>query len=153
MLEAETIIFDKTGTLTGRAYRYGALPREGFGEKELLRLAAGLEQNWSIPWPGPLSPGPGEVGLVVPAADNLPPCPARASKELWRASTGTASCWRKGIDLDPGEVLEGLEAAGPDGHGAGRREGGGGHRPGRYSKDDAARAVKELHRLATKRPC
>jgi Cu+-exporting ATPase len=155
MLEAKTIIFDKTGTLTrGEPTVTGLYPREGFGEKELLRLAAGLEQNSEHPLARAVVSRAGEeVGLVVPAADNFTALPGKGvqgvveEREVLLGNRKLLA--EKGIDLDPlEEVLEGLEQQGQtvmvlavEGKAAGAIA------LADTLKDDAARAVKELHRL------
>lgn len=48
--QADTIVLDKTGTVTaGRMRVVGVTPAEGFGEDEVLRLAAGVEKQSEHP--------------------------------------------------------------------------------------------------------
>ena len=48
--QADTIVLDKTGTVTaGRMRVVGVTPAEGFGEEEVLRLAAGVEKQSEHP--------------------------------------------------------------------------------------------------------
>ncbi len=65
-----TLVVDKTGTLTeGKPKLMDVLPIGGFDAKELLRLAASLEQNSEHPLAAAIVQGAKERGLVFEAAN------------------------------------------------------------------------------------
>lgn len=82
--EAETIVFDKTGTLTrGRPAVTGIYPAPGFQEKELLRLAAGLEQNSEhILARAVVEKARDEEDLLIPGAASFSALPGRGVRGL-----------------------------------------------------------------------
>jgi Cu+-exporting ATPase len=67
--KVDTLVVDKTGTLTeGRPKLVGVTPLGGFGEADLLRLAAALERGSEHPLAAAIVKGADERGLALPAA-------------------------------------------------------------------------------------
>jgi Cu+-exporting ATPase len=67
-----TLVVDKTGTLTeGKPKLVDVLPTGGFDPKDLLRLAASLEQNSEHPLAAAIVQGAKEQGLVVEAVKDF----------------------------------------------------------------------------------
>ncbi|PRY11366.1 Cu2+-exporting ATPase [Pontibacter ummariensis] len=68
-----TIIFDKTGTLTQGSHEVAQVTsfNQALGQRELLRLAAGVEQNSEHYISQGILRRAKEEGLTVPAADNF----------------------------------------------------------------------------------
>ena len=69
-----TLVMDKTGTLTeGKPTLMDVLPTGGFDAKELLRLAASLEQGSEHPLAAAIVQGAKEQGLVIAAVATSAP--------------------------------------------------------------------------------
>ena len=69
MEKVTTLVVDKTGTLTeGRPKLTDALPAEGVDAKELLRLAASLEQGSEHPLAAAIVQGARDQGIVLESA-------------------------------------------------------------------------------------
>ena len=67
-----TLVVDKTGTLTeGKPKLMDILPRAGFDAKELLRLAASLEQNSEHPLAAAIVQGAKEQGVAFEAVKDF----------------------------------------------------------------------------------
>jgi Cu+-exporting ATPase len=67
-----TLVVDKTGTLTeGKPRLMDVLPTGGFDRKELLRLAASLEQNSEHPLAAAIVRGAKEQGIVLEAVTDF----------------------------------------------------------------------------------
>ncbi len=67
-----TIVFDKTGTLTvGKFQVSKTIPLQGTSEKELLRLAAALEQNSEHPIATGIMQKASELSISVPSVVNF----------------------------------------------------------------------------------
>jgi len=67
-----TLVVDKTGTLTeGKPRLMDILPHGGFDAKELLRLAASLEQNSEHPLAAAIVRGAKEQGVVLGAVEDF----------------------------------------------------------------------------------
>ncbi len=67
-----TLVVDKTGTLTeGKPKLIDILPASGFDAKELLRLAASLEQNSEHPLAAAIVSGAKERGIVFDAVKDF----------------------------------------------------------------------------------
>ncbi len=74
----ETLLVDKTGTLTeGKPKLVSATPADGFGEDELVRLAAGVEKGSEHPLASAILAGARERGVDVPAADAFAAVPGQ----------------------------------------------------------------------------
>ena len=70
--DVDTVVFDKTGTITeGRPRVTGVLPVAGAGEREVLELAAALENHSEHPLASAIVKAAGEKGIVPPRADNF----------------------------------------------------------------------------------
>ena len=70
--KVNTIVVDKTGTLTeGRPRLARVVPAAPFGEDEVLRLAAALEQPSEHPLAAAIVKGAAERGLAVPSVSNF----------------------------------------------------------------------------------
>jgi Cu+-exporting ATPase len=66
----EVLLVDKTGTLTeGKPKLVSATPAEGFGEEELVRLAAAVEKGSEHPLASAILAGARARGIVPPAAE------------------------------------------------------------------------------------
>jgi Cu+-exporting ATPase len=64
--KVDTLVLDKTGTLTeGRPHLATVVPFSGIDEADLLRLAAGLEQNSEHPLAGAIVAGAKEKGVAL----------------------------------------------------------------------------------------
>ena len=111
-----TLVFDKTGTLTiGKfevvrtaVWQDGASEKgqEGASEKELIRLAAGLEQSSEHPIATGILSKAQAFGLTAPKADNFKALPgqgveARIDGRMVRV-VGPGYLREKGIALPPG---------------------------------------------------
>ena len=69
MEKVDTLVVDKTGTLTeGRPAVTAVVPAEGFGEPEILRLAAAVERASEHPLAAAIVAAAEERGLSVPAS-------------------------------------------------------------------------------------
>jgi P-type Cu+ transporter len=67
--DVDTIVVDKTGTLTeGKPKLTEVAPAEGFGEEEVLRHAAGIEQGSEHPLAAAIVTGARERGVEAPDA-------------------------------------------------------------------------------------
>jgi Cu+-exporting ATPase len=67
-----TLVVDKTGTLTeGKPKLMDVLPTDGFGGKDLLRLAASLEQGSEHPLAAAIVQGAKEQGIVLEAVKDF----------------------------------------------------------------------------------
>jgi Cu+-exporting ATPase len=65
----DTIVFDKTGTLTeGKPRLAQTIASPGFSERDVIRLAAGLEQASEHPLAAAIVAGARERGIDIPAA-------------------------------------------------------------------------------------
>jgi Cu+-exporting ATPase len=84
LLEARTIIFDKTGTLTKGEPAVTDIRAAGeWSEKDLLRLAAGLEQNSEHPLArAVVSRARQDEGLVIPAAGSFNAVPGKGVRAV-----------------------------------------------------------------------
>ncbi|MCB2055228.1 MAG: heavy metal translocating P-type ATPase, partial [Geminicoccaceae bacterium] len=70
--EVDTLIVDKTGTLTrGKPELVAVLPREGWDEAEVLRLAASLERGSEHPLAEAIVTGAQERGITLAGADEF----------------------------------------------------------------------------------
>jgi Cu+-exporting ATPase len=70
--DVDTLVVDKTGTLTlGKPRLVTVRPAEGFDERELLRLAAGLERASEHPLAAAIVAGATERGIEAPAAEEF----------------------------------------------------------------------------------
>jgi Cu+-exporting ATPase len=70
--EVDTLVVDKTGTLTvGRPELVNVAPEPGTGERELLRLAAGLERGSEHPLAAAIVAGAESRGVEVPPAQEF----------------------------------------------------------------------------------
>jgi P-type Cu+ transporter len=70
--KVDTVVVDKTGTLTeGRPQLTECLPAESFSEADLLRFAAGVEQNSEHPLARAVVAGAKDRGLVLPAVEDF----------------------------------------------------------------------------------
>ena len=68
----DTLVVDKTGTLTeGRPEVVAVVPAAGFGEEELLRLAAGLERPSQHPLAEAVVRAAEKRGIAVPAVEGF----------------------------------------------------------------------------------
>lgn len=68
--KVDTVVVDKTGTLTeGRPKLTEAIPAQPFSEEELLRLAAGVEQNSEHPLARAIVVGARDRNLSVPTVE------------------------------------------------------------------------------------
>jgi Cu+-exporting ATPase len=72
MRRVDTLVVDKTGTLTeGKPRLVAVRPAEGFGEDEILRLAASLEQGSEHPLAAAIVGGAQEKGIEPARAENF----------------------------------------------------------------------------------
>jgi Cu+-exporting ATPase len=70
--QVDTLVVDKTGTLTeGRPELVTLIPAQGFGEDEILRLAAGVERGSEHPLGAAILRGAEQRGLNVPTAQGF----------------------------------------------------------------------------------
>ncbi len=70
--KVDTLVVDKTGTLTeGKPTLASVTALPGFEEKELLRLAAGLERGSEHPLAGAIVAGAEDRGLSLPAVEGF----------------------------------------------------------------------------------
>jgi Cu+-exporting ATPase len=76
--QANTLVVDKTGTLTeGRPRLILVEPAEGFGEEEILRLAAGLERNSEHPLAAAIAKAAEASGLTLANATEFRSIPGK----------------------------------------------------------------------------
>jgi P-type Cu+ transporter len=69
MEKIDTLVVDKTGTLTlGKPKLVSVVPAEGFGEADVLRLAAALERGSEHPLAAAIVEGAHERGLDLPSS-------------------------------------------------------------------------------------
>jgi P-type Cu+ transporter len=72
MEKVDTLVVDKTGTLTeGKPKVVAVVPAPGFAEKDVLRLAAGVERASEHPLARAVVDAAGERGIVVPEASGF----------------------------------------------------------------------------------
>jgi P-type Cu+ transporter len=72
MEKVDTLVVDKTGTLTeGKPKVVAVVPAPGFPEKDVLRLAAGVERASEHPLARAVVDAAGERGIAVPAASGF----------------------------------------------------------------------------------
>ncbi len=72
MEKVDTLVVDKTGTLTeGRPKVVAVVPAPGFAEKDVLRLAAGVERASEHPLARAIVDAAAERGLAVPEASGF----------------------------------------------------------------------------------
>ena len=77
MRTVDTVLFDKTGTLTkGAPAVTGVVPAEGFGDDELLALAASAESDSEHPLAKAIIAAARHRGLDVPASTDFSSSPA-----------------------------------------------------------------------------
>jgi Cu+-exporting ATPase len=70
--KVNTLVVDKTGTLTeGKPTLIDVMPTSGFDAKEVLRLAASLEQNSEHPLAAAIVEGAKEQGIVLEAVKDF----------------------------------------------------------------------------------
>jgi Cu+-exporting ATPase len=70
--EVDTVVFDKTGTITeGRPRVTRVVPEAGVGEREVLELAAALENHSEHPLASAIVKAAGEKGIVPPRVDGF----------------------------------------------------------------------------------
>jgi Cu+-exporting ATPase len=68
----DTVVVDKTGTLTeGHPQLTECLPTQPISENDLLRLAAGVEQNSEHPLAHAIVAGAKDRGLIIPAVEKF----------------------------------------------------------------------------------
>src|SRR4051794_2748731 len=105
MEKVDTLVVDKTGTLTeGRPAVTAILPAAGFGESEILRLAAAVERASEHPLAAAIVAAAEERGLSVPASvegfDSPTGKGALATVETRPVAIGNASFLReRGVDV------------------------------------------------------
>jgi Cu+-exporting ATPase len=72
MRQVDTLVVDKTGTLTeGKPRLVAVTPAEGFDERRVLQLAAGLERGSEHPLAAAIVSGAETRGLTLPAAETF----------------------------------------------------------------------------------
>jgi Cu+-exporting ATPase len=72
MEKVDTLVVDKTGTLTeGKPKVVAVVPAPGFAEKDVLRLAAGVERASEHPLARAVVDSAGERGIVIPEASGF----------------------------------------------------------------------------------
>ena len=72
MEKVDTLVVDKTGTLTeGKPKVVAVVPAPGFAEKDVLRLAAGVERASEHPLARAIVDAAGERGIAVPEASGF----------------------------------------------------------------------------------
>jgi Cu+-exporting ATPase len=78
MRSVDTLVIDKTGTLTeGKPALAAVVPEPGFGEDELLRLAAGIERGSEHPLAAALVAGAAQRGLALAEAEGFEARPGK----------------------------------------------------------------------------
>jgi Zn2+/Cd2+-exporting ATPase len=153
LAKARTVVFDKTGTLTAGAFALrGVLPEAGFGEDEVLALAAAAESRSRHPVAASIRAAAAARGLSVGVEDEASLVSERPGagvaamvggrrvlagndRLLHIESVPHASCEAEGTTVN----------VAVDGRLAGRVI------VGDEAKGDAARAIRELSALGAKR--
>ena len=108
MLEqVDTLVVDKTGTLTeGKPSLRRVLPAAGFGEAEVLRLAAAVESSSEHPLARSIVEGAKQRGVALPAVQDFGSDPGRGvwgQVENRRVMVGNLRLLRE-HNLDPGAL-------------------------------------------------
>ncbi|WP_268963731.1 heavy metal translocating P-type ATPase [Rhizorhabdus histidinilytica] len=86
MEKVDTLVVDKTGTLTeGRPSVIRIVAATGFDEKEILRLAAGVERASEHPLARAIVEAAGSRRIAIPEVSDSTRPPARGRSALWRA--------------------------------------------------------------------
>jgi len=105
--KVDTLMIDKTGTLTvGKPRLVAVLPQDGFGEDEVLRLAASLERGSEHPLAEAIVAGAEESGLPLSKAEDFE---AVTGKGVKGAIDGNAMALGNArmladLGLDPGSL-------------------------------------------------
>ena len=96
--EVDTLVVDKTGTLTeGKPKVPTLVAADGFGEDELLRLAASLERASEHPLAAAIVAAAEERGLELPRRgdfDSITGKGVRGGSTAAPSRSATAGCWR-----------------------------------------------------------
>jgi Cu+-exporting ATPase len=153
MEKIDALVVDKTGTLTvGRPALIAVEPAGGFGETDVLRLAAALERGSEHPLAAAIVEGAAERGIALPAAEEFE---SRTGKGVTgrvdgrQVALGNAALMRE-LGIDPSQLQgkaderrdegEGVMFAAIDGKLAGL------FAVADPVKETAAQAIAELHR-------
>ncbi len=110
--KADTVVLDKTGTLTeGRPTVTAITPAEGFGEDEVLRMAASLERGSEHPIAAAIVAGAAARGLPLSPVEGFRADPGKGVSGAIvgeRALVGSAAFLREhGVPEDDLEALTG----------------------------------------------
>jgi Cu+-exporting ATPase len=104
--KVDTLVVDKTGTLTeGKPRLTSVFAAGGFGEADLLRLAAALERGSEHPLAAAIIGGAAERGIAADAAEGFASLPGRGVKGTVagrRAALGNRALMTElGVEVDP----------------------------------------------------
>ena len=106
----DTVVWDKTGTLTTGRHQVSSIERYGVTEKELLRLAASVEQHSEHPLGAAIVARAEEAGIAPESADqfaNRPGMGATATIDNRSVAVGSAALMSElKIDVSDAESAE-----------------------------------------------
>jgi P-type Cu+ transporter len=117
--EIDTLVVDKTGTLTeGKPKLVTVVPASGFGEEELLRLAASLERGSEHPLAAAIVAGAQERGIELVKVDTFESVTGKGVKGV--VDKRTVALGNRALleeaKIDPGELAAQAESYRADGH-------------------------------------
>ena len=110
MEKVDTLVVDKTGTLTeGKPKVVAVVPAPGFDEKDVLRLAAGVERASEHPLARAIVDAAGERGIAVPEASGFEVAD-RQGRHRQRSKAGRSSSATRRCFADSGIRTTALDA-------------------------------------------
>jgi Cu+-exporting ATPase len=116
--EIDTLVVDKTGTLTeGKPKLVTIVPAPGFGEEELLRLAASLERGSEHPLAAAIVAGAQERGIDLAKVDTFESVTGKGVKGIVderSVALGNRALLEE-ASIDPGELAAQAESYRADG--------------------------------------